>query len=136
MCRGQSPPQDLSWSCFRPRPLCSSTIDSTRVSSDHLAWPPTMHGELESGLAILAAYSPKTWLLFETIESIKRKDCENKIRIPDKHHSSFHASARRTRKSWQKIKWLTAGEQQTQRFLGNIRLYQAEILSELLMLLV
>ena len=34
------------------------------------------------------------------------------------------------------IKWLTAGEQQTQRFLGNIRLYQAEIFSELLMLLV
>ena len=49
-----------------------------------------------------------------------------------KNHSDFQQPGRRTRRSWQKIKWLTTGEPQTKRFLENIRLYQAEFSLELL----
>lgn len=54
----------------------------------------------------------------------------------DKKSSDAHKPGRAARRSWQKIKWLTAGEQQTKRFVENIRSYQAEFSLELLTFLV
>lgn len=53
-----------------------------------------------------------------------------------KDSSNSHKPGRRTRRSWQKIKWLTTAEPQTKRFLETVRLYQAEFSLELLTLLV
>lgn len=40
-----------------------------------------MRGEFESGLAVLAAFSSKTWRLFEPFESVQRKDHEDRQRF-------------------------------------------------------
>lgn len=42
---------------------------------------------------------------------------------------------RKTKRCWQKIKWLSVGGHEMRRFLENIRLYQAEFSLELLTLL-
>ena len=46
--------------------------------------------------------------------------------------ASHHKWERKTRRSWHKIKWLIAGEQDVNRFLEIIRLYHAEFSIELL----
>ena len=41
----------------------------------------------------------------------------------------------RTRRSWERLRWLLVGEQETRRFLEKIQIYQNEFILELLILL-
>ena len=53
----------------------------------------------------------------------------------DKRGTTHHKWDRKTRRSWQKIKWLTAGKHDLNHLLEMVKLYHAEFSLELLTLL-
>lgn len=94
--------------------------DAGTSSSSNVQFSPHLRQRLRECLNHLEAWSTK----------IGRIDSEI-----DQSQLSRHQWERKTRRSWQKVKWLIAGEQELSHFLEIIRLYHAEFSLELLTLL-
>ena len=99
-----------------------SALQDAIISSDSdLQFSPHLRQRLRECLRHLKAWSSK----------IARLDSET-----DQSRSNRHPWERKTRRSWQKVKWLIAGEQELGHFLEIIKLYHTEFSLELLTLLV
>ena len=94
--------------------------DAGRSSSPNVQFSPHLRQRLRECLSHLEAWSSK----------IARIESEM-----DQSRSNRHQWERKTRRSWQKVKWVIVGEQESSVFLEMIRLYHAEFSLELLTLL-
>lgn len=95
--------------------------DAGTTSNSHVQFSSHLRQRLRECLTHFEAWSSK----------IARIDSEI-----DQSRSNRHQWERKTRRSWQKVKWLIAGEQEFSHFLETIKLYHAEFSLELLTLLV
>ena len=98
----------------------TSLHDASTRSSSNLHFSSHLRHRLRECLIHLEAWSSK----------IAKVD--NAI---DKDRPSCHQWKHKTQRSWQKVKWLLAGEQDISHFLEIIRLYHTEFSLELLTIL-
>ena len=94
--------------------------DAGTRSSSNVQFPPHLRQRLRECLIHLEAWSTR----------IARINSEI-----DQSRSRRHQWKSKTRRSWHKVKWVMAGEQELSHFLEIIRLYHAEFSLELLTLL-